>query len=198
MAYKNKDDAKLYYREYYLKNKDKKQKQKHALYLKNKETILKNLKDSYIPHPKVLKTEEEKHKTYLLRRSKNKDSYNAYMRNWNKENRERLLPTRKDYYHTRLSVNVRYQRLYATAKARNHECNISKDEFIRIVSLPCAYCGENEKRIGIDRVNNEIGYTPENSNPCCKTCNYMKKGLTVQEFKEHIQKIHNYYPLNTT
>lgn len=196
MAYKNKEDEKKYYKQYYEDNKVKKQEQKKALYLKNKEEILKKLRDSYVPHPKVLKTLEEKKKKRATWCSENKEKYNAYMREWQSKNKDRLRPKQREYYHTKLSVSVLYQRLHANAKERNYECTLSKDDFTNIISKPCVYCGENEKRIGIDRKDSLQGYTKENSSPCCKVCNYMKRSLTVKDFLEHIAKIYNKNILN--
>ncbi len=35
---------------------------------------------------------------------------------------------------------------------------------------------------GIDRTDNDLGYITTNVVPCCATCNYAKKGKTVEEF----------------
>lgn len=69
---------------------------------------------------------------------------------------------------------------------------ISLDEFVEIISNPCTYCGEDEKRIGVDRADNSRGYSIENSVPCCANCNYMKKTLTREDFLSHIEKIFNH------
>lgn len=191
MSYKNKQDADKYQREYYLRNRERKLKQRKILYSKNRDKILKGLRESYIPHPIVLKTAEEKKAKMVAWRYQNRENYNAYMKEWNLKNRERLLPLRKLYYNTRLSIHVQYTRLCATAKERNYECALTKEEFTQIIARPCNYCGENEKRRGIDRVDNTQGYTLQNSTPCCKICNYMKKQMTVKEFLDHIEKIYN-------
>ncbi|UMO76275.1 hypothetical protein SEA_TOMAS_87 [Streptomyces phage Tomas] len=72
------------------------------------------------------------------------------------------------------------------------ELNI--EEFEILVSKPCSYCGfegserkgskdwHKAKFNGIDRVNNEIGYTIENSVSCCSTCNFAKRFMTTEEF----------------
>jgi len=190
MAYKNKEDEKKYYKQYYKDNKVKKQEQRKALYLKNKEEILKKLRENYIPHPKVPKTLEEIKQNRIAWRLKNKEKYNTYMREWQSKNKDKVLPKQREYYHTRLSTSSQYQRFQASAKERNYECMLSKDDFTKIVSDRCAYCGDGDKRRGIDRIDNLKGYTVENSKPCCKICNYMKKNLTVTEFLEHIAKIH--------
>ena len=68
--------------------------------------------------------------------------------------------------------------------------------------MPCMYCGDsletkynqdgfngNFVYTGIDRVNNDEGYTKDNAIPCCSTCNYMKKNLSVTDFLNHVKKI---------
>ena len=45
---------------------------------------------------------------------------------------------------------------------------------------------------GVDRVDNNIGYTLENSVSCCSWCNSMKNILPVNEFLNKIKKIHDY------
>ena len=45
---------------------------------------------------------------------------------------------------------------------------------------------------GIDRIDNNKGYTIDNIVPCCAKCNYAKGKLTLQEFKELIEGIYNH------
>ena len=42
---------------------------------------------------------------------------------------------------------------------------------------------------GIDRVNNDIGYTSQNCVPCCTTCNRGKSDMTPAEFQEWIDRL---------
>jgi len=44
--------------------------------------------------------------------------------------------------------------------------------------------------LGIDRMNNEVGYIITNVVPCCKICNWCKSNLTIQEFREWINKVY--------
>jgi phage FluMu protein Com len=59
---------------------------------------------------------------------------------------------------------------------RQKECSLTKEQYFDIIQKPCSYCDYfNENEInGIDRVDNLVGYTFENSIPACKHCNRMK------------------------
>lgn len=80
---------------------------------------------------------------------------------------------------------------------------LSKEDFKILNGKKCHYCGSepSSKKFskskkynyvynGIDRVDNNIGYTISNSVPCCATCNLMKKDMTKNDFISHINKIH--------
>jgi len=80
---------------------------------------------------------------------------------------------------------------------RNYQVDISFEQFCKIIDNVCCYCGESEKRIGVDRIDNTKGYTIENSAPCCTLCNMMKKAMTVNDFLSHIKKIQTYQTINS-
>lgn len=74
----------------------------------------------------------------------------------------------------------------------------------------CRYCGEppapmpekhtrrkrlsnaDWRRNGIDRVDNSKGYVSGNVVACCSTCNRMKHTLGVEEFLQHVSRIHRH------
>ena len=40
----------------------------------------------------------------------------------------------------------------------------------------CYYCGESDwKKLGVDRINNDMGHIPGNCLPCCQKCNTERK-----------------------
>jgi len=68
------------------------------------------------------------------------------------------------------------------------------EDFEKLTQLNCAYCGEAPAHSldgynGIDRVDSSLGYTPNNSWPCCEICNRMKSDTSQEFFIEHILKI---------
>ena len=78
---------------------------------------------------------------------------------------------------------------------RNLSFNLTFEELKNLITQPCHYCGELRGRktrfsydqnvvavIGIDRKDNNIGYQLDNCLPCCKTCNFMKKNYSFEEF----------------
>jgi len=75
---------------------------------------------------------------------------------------------------------------------------LTKEQFLALVKQPCRYCGTPPETLnrscygkhyydscvytGVDRRINSIGYTFENSVPCCKWCNYAKGERSFEEF----------------
>ena len=58
---------------------------------------------------------------------------------------------------------------------------LSAAELNAIREGPCAYCGLGERN-GVDRTDNDIGYTLDNCVPCCSECNYMKNSFPLGVF----------------
>lgn len=88
------------------------------------------------------------------------------------------------------------------AKTRGIDYNISEQDFINLLTLPCFYCGQipnNIKRTkndkdgfvysGVDRFNSTIGYNINNCVPCCKVCNFAKSNMSIDEFHKWALRI---------
>lgn len=71
---------------------------------------------------------------------------------------------------------------------RGLKWELSLEEAVNLFKGNCYYCNSNPLN-GIDRVDNNQGYTLDNCVPCCKICNMMKKDLTINEFINHCHKI---------
>jgi hypothetical protein len=82
---------------------------------------------------------------------------------------------------------------YRAIISKNIEFNITHKNFIQLTSSICYLCGESQEYgIGIDRKDNNIGYTLENSFPCCSYCNYMKRDQDHLIFLNCIKNITTY------
>jgi hypothetical protein len=100
-----------------------------------------------------------------------------------------------------------YREYIKGSKKRNLDFNLTFDDFNKLISDNCYYCGskpiekpnksymvkilEPLKVNGIDRLNSTIGYKIDNCVTCCSKCNYSKHEMSVEEFKEWIIKIYN-------
>lgn len=89
------------------------------------------------------------------------------------------------------------------AKRKNIEFNLTDDEMTNLFQLNCFYCGSEPKNIytrknlfgfyiynGIDRKNNNLGYTLDNVVPCCTQCNYIKHTFNYDDFVVWIKKVY--------
>ena len=93
---------------------------------------------------------------------------------------------------------------------RGHVFELDKDTFREIVEQDCHYCNtppmitrvNSCKKLtkeakeygsythnGIDRMDNNKGYTVENSVPCCFTCNRGKSGMSYNDFINYIKRV---------
>lgn len=103
--------------------------------------------------------------------------------------------------------------LYGKMKARHvqkledtEDTIISFEEFHEMIKLPCVYCGDSNSSFvtdrrdgkttlwynGLDRLDSNIGYRKENVVPSCARCNIAKGELTPEQFKRHLQRIHDF------
>ena len=103
----------------------------------------------------------------------------------------------------RNSLEYQYKR---GAERRNLDYTLTKEEFDRIVTGSCFYCGDVLTNVqkgqgktsgdfrftGIDRVDSSIGYTVENSVSCCWMCNNMKGTTDIKTFVNHIKKMYTH------
>lgn len=98
--------------------------------------------------------------------------------------------------------NTLYGKNKNQAKTRNLEFSLPRDYHDFLVTSNCHYCGiepsntlkkywmDGElKYQGIDRKDNGIGYTEENTVACCIICNRGKLTLGYEEYKEYIQRL---------
>lgn len=123
-----------------------------------------------------------------------------------------------------VSMNCSYLSYKANCRTRKFE-PLSKEEWRKIATQPCYYCGGMDRRNkakmnsykrnftvilsdevlksyevevnGIDRLNSKEGYVEGNMVPCCGMCNRMKNSFTLEDFFEKVKIIYNKHILKS-
>lgn len=100
----------------------------------------------------------------------------------------------------------------ANARLRSVEFTLTIEEFVRLTSQNCHYCGSKPKEVsrrrryhqqvylfnGIDRKDNSVGYTPENCLPCCEFCNFRKGKASYGGFVSWIRRLTPIWTMRTS
>jgi len=86
-------------------------------------------------------------------------------------------------------IDKRYKVYKYSAKSRGRDFELSIEQFEGYWQQPCYYCGDKIETIGLDRINNDKGYSIDNIVPCCYICNIMKRTMSKEEFIKHCKKI---------
>ena len=129
---------------------------------------------------------------------------------WKEENKEKVKEMHKESYARQKAdsgraklfkekhdlwsktINGKYSEYKGGANKRDMQFDISLDEFSSFWQKPCSYCEDAIDTIGLDRINNDMGYTITNLKSCCSRCNTMKMDKSSNEFIAQISKIfHN-------
>lgn len=98
--------------------------------------------------------------------------------------------------------NKLFARIKSQASMRGFKFYLEKEYVKELSKKNCHYCGDPPRSImkskngnyiynGIDRMNNNFGYTNKNSITCCGRCNILKGVLPYKTFIIHIRKIYN-------
>lgn len=98
------------------------------------------------------------------------------------------------------SIEAFYRLYERCAIKRKIDFKLTLNEFEKLVTQKCFYCGQNgdsqsscktkNKFCGLDRVKNDIGYISTNIVTCCKTCNYLKRDFSEKIFLNKIKEIY--------
>lgn len=82
--------------------------------------------------------------------------------------------------------SARFNSMKSQAKRRGIPCEITREQYFALRQQICYYCdGLLEKTgSGVDRIDNNVGYFPDNLVSCCGRCNRLKCHLlTASETK---------------
>lgn len=123
------------------------------------------------------------------KRAENEEEYLAnnaeVMRNWRSNNKEHLKAWRMQ------NVNYMLHAIKGQAKAKGIPWELQEEHAQKMMTSPCVYCAyvTEEHVNGIDRMDNNKGYTENNCVSCCKYCNFIKKALDPITFIERCKHI---------
>jgi hypothetical protein len=136
------------------------------------------------------------HRKKLIEEDNDKyHNHNAeVMQKWRDANPEKVKEINEK---TKNNIFKYYQVYKNSSESKQLAFNFSKEEYVKLVELPCNYCGIMQEKgfNGIDRVNSTIGYIKDNCVSCCAMCNYMKGCLDKDIFIQRVEHIITYNKL---
>jgi len=122
---------------------------------------------------------------------KNKNYILAYQKEYNAINKKTISAAHRGYYKNN-NVILRYKSARRLTLKKGLDFSISFSFYEKAIKAPCFYCDNSESANGLDRKNNNIGYTKENVVACCQWCNELKGNrLSFQEAIVAIEAITN-------
>ena len=76
----------------------------------------------------------------------------------------------------------KYHTYRQSAKSRNIPFELTMDQFMTFWQKPCHYCTDPIATIGLDRMDNALGYVMQNVVPCCTSCNKAKLRMSPDAY----------------
>lgn len=117
------------------------------------------------------------------------------------ETRERIKKAKRELFKDHDYTPACIKRMFATYLKNGSNINFYDLKYL--IFKNCFYCGEppknkvfstNRKNFievnGIDRIDNDKDYSKENIVTCCKICNYAKRDMTLEDFKQWVTKVY--------
>lgn len=76
------------------------------------------------------------------------------------------------------------------AKQRKYNWNLTFEQAVGLLfQARCWYCGDKYDKLGIDRIDNNTGYEPNNVVSCCTMCNRIKNNYDLEILNKHLSKM---------
>ena len=112
---------------------------------------------------------------------------------------------RRGYLPGQAAFNKVLRSYRKNAQTRGLPWELTEEDFRRLTSQDCHYCGAPPSMIGkvlsqsgecvyngLDRIDNALGYTLQNVVSACKICNHAKKDMSYDEFTAWITRLIEY------
>lgn len=178
------------------KQTDKKYRLEHAaeILARSKAYYRKHKEERNVYYKEWLKENKEKVRNYKTEwaredRKKNPERIRATASRCRLKNIEKIHAFQRAHHQTPKGKYSMYKRASKRRGGAGNFFNITFDEFMTFWQKPCSYCNDEIKTVGLDRVNNDIGYIMLNLISCCHKCNIMKHTQTQEQFFSTCEKI---------
>jgi hypothetical protein len=86
-----------------------------------------------------------------------------------------------------------YSKYKYRARKKGLAFDITNEMYNKMIQRPCYICGKEGNHLhnnGIDRIDNQQGYTITNIQACCSECNYMKRDYDMNDWIDKMRKIY--------
>lgn len=108
-------------------------------------------------------------------RNSNKDPEKERER-WRKRNARRARERREN----KNTPHWIWQDTRQADKRRGYENDLTKEFIKEQILKGCSYCGSEELRMTLDRIDNSLGHTMSNVVPACIRCNYVRGNMPYE------------------
>jgi hypothetical protein len=117
-----------------------------------------------------------------------------HAKHWRDANPEKVLENNKNKI---MSMDTQYNVYKVSAATKQHNFEITKEEYTVLVKMPCYYCGilQSKGFNGIDRLDSRHPDIKDNCVSCCTMCNMMKGCLSPMIFVHRAEHILTYLKL---
>lgn len=114
-------------------------------------------------------------------RKKSRDRRKERWINMTEEQKDRKKALSKKYRKTLKGRAIFLRKAYQ----RIDSCDLSVEEVMELICLPCTHCGTTEVNIGLDRIDNNFPHIKGNVVPSCAPCNFARGDrFSFEEMKE--------------
>jgi hypothetical protein len=97
-----------------------------------------------------------------------------------KKNKKSGDKQKKDRRDPRKRAKVIVADCKAADRKKNRTSDLTVDFVKSLIVNGCAYCGDSEIQIGLDRIDNSLGHLQSNVNPSCRRCNWIRRDMPYE------------------
>ena len=157
---------------YYLEHKEELKEKRRLRYQRNKEKELQSIKKYAEEH---------------------KDEIAEWQKQYRLNNADKLKKYKEEYYGKMYGRALRLAYHYKSEDEKHNrgESTLTPEWIIENIfsGQKCHYCEESDwKKLGADRINNDLPHTPDNVVPCCFECNKKRGTKSYEEFMKMLGK----------